>query len=769
MLTIGAATATLISIAVTPANPSVAAGLTQQFIATGTYSDASTAVLTGSVTWASATSSVATIGATTGLAHGVAVGTSSISATLGLVSGSTVLTVTAATLVSIAVTPANPSIAAGANQQFSATGTYSDASTADLTATVTWASATRSTATIGAAGLANGVAVGTSSISATLGLVSGSTDPDRHRGDPDQHRGDPGRSVGRGRADPAVQRHRHLLRRLDRRPHRLGHLGLGHAGIATIAPRPAWPTAWPPAPPASARPSGSSAARRLTVTTATLVSIAVTPADPSIAAGATQQFIATGTYSDATTAVITGSVTWASATPATATIGATTGLAHGVSRRHEQHQRDPRARQRLDRPDGHPATLVSIAVTPANPSIAAGANQQFVATGTYSDATTAVITGSVTWASATPATATIGATTGLAHGVAAGTSSISATLGLVSGSTVLTVTAATLVSIAVTPANPSIAAGANQQFVATGTYSDATTAVITGSVTWASATPATATISTSGLAHGVAAGTSSISATLGLVSGSTVLTVTAANHAPTARNQSVTTSEDTGKPVVLQATDVDGDSLTYQIVTGPAHGGLSGTGANRMYTPVANYNGADSFTFKVNDGQLDSNVATVSISVSAVADLPVFTIPANTAASLDEGNSNNFAFSFTDVDGQPGSDYVVDVLWGDGSSSHLPNAVTSSGLISSMYAIGVSHLYKLFGSYLVKVTLTDARTGAVARTTTVKIADAYIQAATMGVGTGARTDISRQRTFGLLSRRDMARKKKLPGNAQVVS
>ena len=85
------------------------------------------------------------------------------------------------------------------------------------------------------------------------------------------------------------------------------------------------------------------------------------------------------------------------------------------------------------------ATLTSIAVSPANPTIAAGTDQQFTATGTYSDASSADLTSSVTWASATPATATIGATTGLAHGVSPGTSTISATLGAVSGSTVLTV------------------------------------------------------------------------------------------------------------------------------------------------------------------------------------------------------------------------------------------------------------------------------------------------------------------------------------------
>ena len=55
----------------------------------------------------------------------------------------------------------------------------------------------------------------------------------------------------------------------------------------------------------------------------------------------------------------------------------------------------------------------------------------------------------------------------------------------------------------------------------------------------------------------------------------------------------------------------------------PAHGTLSGTAPNLTYTPAANYNGADSFTFKVNDGTVDSAAATVSITVTAVNDAPV--------------------------------------------------------------------------------------------------------------------------------------------------
>src|SRR5207302_1741125 len=101
------------------------------------------------------------------------------------------------------------------------------------------------------------------------------------------------------------------------------------------------------------------------------------------------------------------------------------------------------------------------------------------------------------------------------------------------------------------------------------------------------------------------------------------LTVTSVNDAPVANAQTVTTAEDTAKAVVLAATDVDGDTLTYAIVAAPTHGALSGTAPNGTYTPAANYNGPDSFTFKANDGTVDSTSATVAITVMAVNDPPV--------------------------------------------------------------------------------------------------------------------------------------------------
>ncbi|MFN8219808.1 MAG: Ig-like domain-containing protein [Fimbriimonadales bacterium] len=99
------------------------------------------------------------------------------------------------------------------------------------------------------------------------------------------------------------------------------------------------------------------------------------------------------------------------------------------------------------------------------------------------------------------------------------------------------------------------------------------------------------------------------------------ITVDPVNDAPVADSQSVSTAEDTAKAITMVANDVDGDSLTYTIVTAPQFGTLTGTGANRTYTPNLNFNGNDSFTFKANDGTADSNIATVSITVTPVQDV----------------------------------------------------------------------------------------------------------------------------------------------------
>ncbi|MBI4311414.1 MAG: tandem-95 repeat protein [Chloroflexi bacterium] len=107
------------------------------------------------------------------------------------------------------------------------------------------------------------------------------------------------------------------------------------------------------------------------------------------------------------------------------------------------------------------------------------------------------------------------------------------------------------------------------------------------------------------------------------------INVIAVNHAPVAVNDSYSTNEDTalsvGAPGVLgNDTDADGDPLTAVIVAGPAHGTLTlNANGSFTYTPAANYNGGDSFTYRANDGKAGSNVATASIDVIAVNHAPV--------------------------------------------------------------------------------------------------------------------------------------------------
>ncbi|MBN1661396.1 MAG: tandem-95 repeat protein [Anaerolineae bacterium] len=99
--------------------------------------------------------------------------------------------------------------------------------------------------------------------------------------------------------------------------------------------------------------------------------------------------------------------------------------------------------------------------------------------------------------------------------------------------------------------------------------------------------------------------------------------VAAVNDAPVANAQSVFTVEDTALDLTLTASDVDGDALTYHLVLSPSHGTLTGTAPALTYVPAADYYGADSLAFFVDDGQVDSAQAVVTIDITSDNDAPV--------------------------------------------------------------------------------------------------------------------------------------------------
>ena len=96
-----------------------------------------------------------------------------------------------------------------------------------------------------------------------------------------------------------------------------------------------------------------------------------------------------------------------------------------------------------------------------------------------------------------------------------------------------------------------------------------------------------------------------------------------ANGLPVASNSTVVTPEDTVTNIVLRGSDPEEDPLAYTVLEQPEHGTLSGAAPDLTYTPSNNFHGSDSFTFRVNDGEFDSDPATVSVTVNQVNDTPV--------------------------------------------------------------------------------------------------------------------------------------------------
>ncbi len=99
--------------------------------------------------------------------------------------------------------------------------------------------------------------------------------------------------------------------------------------------------------------------------------------------------------------------------------------------------------------------------------------------------------------------------------------------------------------------------------------------------------------------------------------------ITSVNDAPVADPQSVITRQSAPVAITLSGSDVDNDVFSYSVVTPPVHGTLSGTAPNMVYTPTNGYVGADTFSFIVNDGELDSALATVSITINHVVFMTV--------------------------------------------------------------------------------------------------------------------------------------------------
>ena len=427
---------------------------------------------------------------------------------------------TAPTLSSVAISPAGPTLAAGATLQLTATGAYSDGTSREVTAQVAWASSSASVATIGAGGLATGVAPGTTTISAALGAVSGST-------------------TITVQAAPLAVTTSSLPSGTRDVPYQ--------ATLAAAGGTP--PYSW----------SISSGALPAGLTLSPAGAVSGTPTTSGTASFAARVTDAASTSASKTLSIpivtSAGLSLWPStAVPATADRGADSAVELGVKFRSDASGFITGIR--FYKSTANTGTHVGSLWTSSGTRLASATFTGETASGwqQVSFATPVAISAGLTYVASYHTDtghyardlnyfATAGWDNAPLHAPSSSTSGGNGVFGYGAASTFPDGSAlaanywvdvvfsaggpATLSSVAVTPASPSVAAGATLALQAVGTYSDGTTQDVTGQASWSSSAAAVATIDGSGLLTAVAGGTATITATIGTLTGSTSVTVTA--------------------------------------------------------------------------------------------------------------------------------------------------------------------------------------------------------------------------------------------------
>lgn len=485
--------ARLDSLSLEPGQVQLAAGLTQAFRAFGHFSDGTQSEVTASVSWSVVDSNVARFPASSAVLQALRPGSTSLSASLsGVQSPSVRVVVTPATLARLELTPNSARLPVGIAQPFVATGFFSDGTFRTVSEDCSWSSSNTTVLLVsnlaGTRGLAAGAGEGQADLRASLGGVTASvsvqvtaavlqslqidTPSPLPRGLTTQMRASGTFSDGSVRdltqqslwnsSTPAVASISNL-------PGQTGEaLGVS-LGNTTI----------------SASLSGVQAQVQLQVIASVLQSIEVTPANGTVPVGLTQNFQATGRFSDNEIRDLTSQVAWSSGSPAQATIdssGLALGLVSGTTT----------IEARLGSVRGTtpltvtPAVLQSLDVAPVNSSLPKGNRRNFSAQGNFSDGSHRDLTDEVSWASSDPTRASISNLDlhhGEAQGLALGNTTISAQRGAVQASTTLQITDPELLGVFIEPGNLQLPRGTRMTVEIIARYGDGSSVSLTGDTT----------------------------------------------------------------------------------------------------------------------------------------------------------------------------------------------------------------------------------------------------------------------------------------------
>jgi hypothetical protein len=519
------------SLQVMPVNPKLPKGTTRKLVVAALFTDQTVADVTAQATFSTADDAIADVA--DGAVRGVAEGEVTITARFGTLSATNNIVVTSAALTAIEVSPAREAVTKGTNLRYAAFGTYSDGSTLDITGQVRWSSQNVQVAALGSDGVAHAIQLGTATVRATLGGISGETvlmvSPATVTALMVMS---PGASQPKGAtvqlgamatlSDGVTQDVTTQVSWTSSNPSFISITPTGQ--MTAIAPGSAV---------VSVKMNGVTGQLTVTVTAAALSKITISTPNALVAKGMTEQLSASGSFSDGTTQDLTSQVTWQSSNPAALTVSNQLGaqgqlVGVGVGQTTITASWKGVTGQVILA--GTAAVLKSLAVEGGTGALAlaSGLKQSLVVSGSFSDGSTSPVTQLASFTSSNPAIASASnatTTRGQVTALAPGAATVTIALDGVSTTLDITVTAATVVSFAL-DGPTSVGKGLLVNYIAQAGLTDGTTKDITASCTFTTSDAGLATVVGPGaIQTAIALGTVDITAKCGALSQTITLTV----------------------------------------------------------------------------------------------------------------------------------------------------------------------------------------------------------------------------------------------------
>ena len=249
--------------------------------------------------------------------------------------------------------------------------------------------------------------------------------------------------------------------------------------------------------------------------------------------------------------------------------------------------------------------------------------------------------------------------------------------------------------------------GENKQLTLQAIYKDGTSEEITESINWIIGDSTLISVDTEGNLEALKEGETLLQAEYyGKTSKEIMITVepeeiVIINTPPVAQKQTITVDEDTSQDIILTATDKENDTLSFEVTTQPMYGKLTGKAPNLTYTPNENYNGSDSFAFKVNDGKLDSSIVTIPINITSINDKP--TVDAGEDIESIEQLPITLNAMASDIDGE-----IKSYQWSEGNIT----LSTTASFSKDDFTVG---------EHTLTITVTDNEGASASDTITIKI------------------------------------------------